>query len=77
VNQRLLRYDALAEHADAEEMARIFRDRRSTLYLLGLLLALAAYVPLLGLFAPVLFALAFIHYLLGALNSTRLSRPSA
>ncbi|HEX6295559.1 MAG TPA: EI24 domain-containing protein [Burkholderiales bacterium] len=77
VNQRLLRYDALAEHADAEEMARIFRDRRSTLYLLGLLLALAAYVPLLGLFAPVLFALAFIHYLLGALNSARLSRPSA
>lgn len=77
VNQRLLRYDALAEHADAQEMARIFRDRRSTLYLLGLLLALAAYVPLLGLFAPVLFGLAFIHYLLGALNSTRLSRPSA
>jgi hypothetical protein len=77
VNQRLLRYDALAEHADVQEMARIFRDRRSTLYLLGLLLALAAYVPLLGLFAPVLFGLAFIHYLLGALHSTRLSRPSA
>ena len=77
VNQRLLRYDALAEHAAPEEMARLFRDRRGTLYLLGLLLALAAYVPLLGLFAPVLFGLAFIHYLLGALNSTRLSRPSA
>lgn len=77
VNQRLLRYDALAEHADAEEMARIFRECRGTLYLLGLLLALAAYVPLLGLFAPVLFGLAFIHYLLGALHSARLSRPSA
>ncbi len=77
VNQRLLRYDALAEHADREEMARLFRERRATLYLLGLLLALAAYVPLLGLVAPVLFGLAFIHYLLGALNSTRLSRPSA
>jgi CysZ protein len=77
VNQRLLRYDALAEHADREEMARLFREQRGSLYLLGLLLALAAYVPLLGLLAPVLFGLAFIHYLLGALNSTRLSRPSA
>ncbi len=71
VNQRLLRYDALAEHADAAEMARIFRRRRGALYLLGLLLALVAYVPLLGFFAPVLFGLAFIHYLLGALAAER------
>ncbi|MGH8740949.1 MAG: EI24 domain-containing protein [Burkholderiales bacterium] len=75
VNQRLLRYDALAEHADRDEMARIFREHRSSLYLMGLLLALAAYVPVLGLLAPVLFGLAFIHYLLGALNSGRLSQP--
>jgi len=71
VNQRLLRYDALAEHADAGEMARIFRTRRGALYVLGLLLALVAYVPLLGFFAPVLFGLAFIHYLLGALAAER------
>jgi len=71
VNRRLLRYDALAEHADAAEMARIFRARRGPLYVLGLLLALAAYVPLLGFFAPVLFGLAFIHYLLGALAAER------
>lgn len=74
VNQRLLRYDALAEHADREEMARLIREQRGSLYLLGLLLAVAAYVPLLGLLAPVLFGLAFIHYLLAALNSSRLSR---
>ena len=67
VNQRLLRYDALTEHADANEMRRIFRARRGSLYLLGVLLALAAYVPIIGFFAPVLFGLAFIHYLLGAL----------
>jgi hypothetical protein len=72
-NQRLLRYDALAEHADAEEMRRLFRERRGSLYLLGLMLALAAYVPLVGFFAPVLFGLAFIHYLLGALDNARLS----
>jgi CysZ protein len=71
VNQRLLRYDALAEHADPEEMGRIFRDRRGALYLLGLLLGLAAYVPLVGFFAPVVFGLAFIHYLLGALERAR------
>ena len=71
VNQRLLRYDALAEHADAGEMTRIFRSRRGALYVLGLLLALAAYVPLIGFFAPVLFGLAFIHYLLGALAGER------
>ena len=71
VNQRLLRYDALAEHADGQEMAHLFRTRRGGLYLLGALLALAAYVPLLGFFAPVLFGLAFIHYLLSALATER------
>ena len=71
VNQRLLRYDALAEHADGREMAHLFRARRGGLYLLGALLALAAYVPLLGFFAPVLFGLAFIHYLLSALAAER------
>jgi hypothetical protein len=71
VNQRLLRYDALAEHADAGEMTRVFSERRGALYLMGLLLALVAYVPILGFFAPVVFGLAFIHYLLGALAAYR------
>jgi len=77
VNQRLLRYDALAEHADAEEMRRLFRRHRGTLYLLGLLLALAAYIPIVGFFAPVLFGLAFIHYLLGALAAERAAHNGA
>jgi len=71
VNQRLLRYDALAEHADAPEMKRIFGRRFGSLYLMGFLLALLAYVPIVGFFAPVLFGLAFIHYLLGALAAYR------
>jgi CysZ protein len=70
-NQRLLRYDALAEHADQAEMARIFRERRGALYLLGFLLALLAYVPLIGFVGPVVFGLAFIRYLLGALQESR------
>ena len=71
VNQRVLRYDALAEHASAEEMQPIFAARRGTLYVLGALLALLAYVPLVGFVAPVLFGLAFIHLLLGELQALR------
>jgi CysZ protein len=71
VNQRLLRYDALAEHAGAQEMAHLFRERRGALYLMGVLLGLVAYVPVLGFFGPVVFGLAFIHYLLGALAAYR------
>jgi hypothetical protein len=71
VNQRLLRYDAVGEHADREEMARLFRERRGTLWLLGLLLALLAYVPFVGFIGPVVFGLAFIRYLLGALQQIR------
>ena len=71
VNQRLLRYDALAEHADAAEMKRVFREQRGPLLTLGFLLALAAYVPFVGFIAPVVFGLAFIRYLLAALDSIR------
>jgi hypothetical protein len=38
---------------------------------MGLILALAAYIPLIGFFAPVLLGLAFIHYLLWALKAQR------
>ena len=71
VNQRILRYDALAEHADAHEMRTVFSQRRVSMYLLGVVLALVAYVPILGLLAPVLFGLAFIHYLLAELEALR------
>ena len=71
VNQRVLRYDALAEHASADEMQALFAAQRKPLYLLGALFALIAYVPLVGFIAPVLFGLAFIHLLLGALQAMR------
>jgi CysZ protein len=71
VNQRLLRHDALCEHAEREEMARIFRERRGALLALGLLLALLAYVPFVGFIGPVVFGLAFIRYLLAALQELR------
>ena len=71
VNQRVLRYDALAEHATADEMRTIFSRRRGVLLLFGVVLALLAYVPLVGFVAPVLFGLAFIHFLLAELEAHR------
>lgn len=71
VNQRVLRYDALAEHASADEMRALFALNRGALYFLGVQLALAAYVPVIGLFAPMLFGLAFIHFLLAELQAYR------
>ena len=71
VNERVLRYDSLAEHATADEMRMIFASRRKALYGLGVVLALLAYVPLVGFVAPVLFGLAFIHLLLGELQTLR------
>ncbi|HEY1289307.1 MAG TPA: EI24 domain-containing protein [Burkholderiales bacterium] len=74
-NQKLLRYDAVSEHADSAEMGSLFRERRGALLVLGLLFALLAYVPFVGFIAPVLFGLAFIRYLLGALQELRAARP--
>jgi hypothetical protein len=71
VNQRVLRYDALAEHADRNEMRAVFAKRKVAMYVLGVVLALVAYVPVVGLFAPVLFGLAFVHYLLAELAALR------
>ena len=71
VNQRLLRYDALSDHASAGEMRELFVKRAGGLYALGFVLALVAYVPVVGFFAPALFALAFVHFALAALRELR------
>ena len=71
LNQRVFRYDALAEHASAWEMQTLIRRDRADLFLLGVALALAGMVPLLGFFAPVYGGLAFIHYCLARLAQLR------
>ena len=71
VNQKVLRYDAVAEHASAGEMLDLFRANRGALYALGVALAVLAYVPPLGLLSPVLSGLAFTHLLLGDLERRR------
>jgi uncharacterized protein involved in cysteine biosynthesis len=71
LNQRLFRYDALAEHASQDEMRAIFSSQRSLLWGLGLLTGLVQFIPILNLFAPVLTALAFIHFGLERLKNLR------
>lgn len=71
LNQRLFRYDAIAEHASAEEMAALFKRERSGWWGLGLLTGLVQFVPLLNFLGPVFAALAFIHFGLGRLKQRR------
>jgi CysZ protein len=71
LNQRLFRYDALAEHASRKEMQTLFVIHQSSWWGLGLLTGLLQFVPLLNLFAPVLTALAFIHFGLARLAHLR------
>ena len=70
-------YDALAEHATTAELAAIRQDRRWVLLALGGVMALLTGVPLLGLLAPSIAALAYIHFCLEALRRQRQAAPAA
>lgn len=76
LNQRLFRYDALVEHACPEEKRAIFLTCRPSLWGLGLLTGLVQFIPFFNLFAPVLAALAFIHFGLARLADLR-HRPDS
>jgi CysZ protein len=71
LNQRLFRYDALAEHASRAEMRALFVRHRKSWWALGLLTGLLQFVPILNLLAPVVTGLAFIHFGLARLQSLR------
>ena len=74
LNQRMFRYDALAEHASADEYREILARAKGRLFLLGLLLAVFYYVPLVNLLVPVVSGLAFTHLCLGELARLRAGR---
>jgi uncharacterized protein involved in cysteine biosynthesis len=76
LNQRLFRYDALSEHASAEEYRAILVASWGRMYLLGIMLALLYYVPLLNLLVPVLSGLAFTHFGLAQLQDLRRRLPA-
>ena len=71
LNQRLFRYDALSDHASAGEYQAILEANWGRMYVLGFMLALLYYVPLLNLLVPVLSGLAFTHFGLAALARLR------
>jgi CysZ protein len=70
-NQRMFRYDALAEHATPAEREAIVRGARGRLFALGLVLAGLYYIPLVNLMVPVLSGLAFTHLCLSELERLR------
>jgi CysZ protein len=74
LNQRLFRYDALAEHASREELQTLLPTQRSSWWGLGLLTSLFQFVPFLNLLAPALTVLAFIHF--GLARLAKLRQPS-
>jgi hypothetical protein len=59
VNQRQFRYEALAEHADADELAALPRAIRGRLFALGFVLAPLALVPFVNLLLPLYAGIAF------------------
>ena len=71
LNQRLFRYDALSEHATADEFRELLARNRTRLYGLGLLLAPLYYVPFVNLAAPVFTGLVFAHFCLAELAEMR------
>lgn len=71
LNQRLFRYDALAEHASAAERAALFRTARGRLFALGLVLSPLSLVPFVNLVAPLYAGLAFTCLCLAELDALR------
>ncbi|MFZ2855738.1 MAG: EI24 domain-containing protein [Rhodocyclaceae bacterium] len=71
LNRRTFAYDALAVHATDAEWRELRRRHARPLLLLGVIMALLAHIPLLGLLAPTLAVLAYLHYTLEALRRMR------
>jgi hypothetical protein len=70
-NQRVYRYDALAEHGARDEIPELIARNRGELFLLGVALAIVGHIPLVGLSMPVYGGLVFIHYCLARLDEAR------
>ena len=72
-NQRVFRYDALAEHGSRDEIRSVIRTSRVPLLGLGMALGVIGYIPILGFFSPVFSALAFTYYSFDKLAAMRVA----
>jgi hypothetical protein len=73
LNSRVMRFDSLVEHASAKERAMISQQYAKQYWLIALAIGALNYIPPLFLLTPVLSALAFGHFSLSVLRSTRSS----
>jgi CysZ protein len=73
-NDRLFRYDALAEHASGDEYVLLKRRAGGQFFLIGCVGAAIQLVPLLNLVAPVYSGLCFVHLGLAELARLRAAR---
>jgi len=71
LTRRTFAYDALAVHATVDEWRLLRRQHGFPMLLLGVILALLAHIPVIGLLTPTLAALAYAHYCLEALRRLR------
>ena len=71
INRRLFMYDALMDHASAEEFAQIKARDSGRLLSLGAVLGFVHYIPILNFFTPIYIGLAYIHFCLTALQRLR------
>jgi len=76
LSQRMFRYDALAEHASAAEIASILREGRIRLFGLGLVLSPLSLVPIVNvLVLPIYAGIAFTELCLSELAALRARTP--
>ena len=71
LNRRTFAYEVLSVHAADEEWRELRKRQSFPLLGLGFVMAALAHVPFLGLLAPSLSALAYIHFCLEALRRMR------
>ena len=71
---RMLRYDALVEHASAQERETLFDRHGKSFFVIGTTVSLLNFVPPLFFLVPILGGLAFTHFGLDALERLRRER---
>ena len=71
LNEKLFRYDALAEHASRGEYGSLVARHRGALFGIGAISALVQTLPFVNILSPVFTGLSFIHYGLARLEALR------
>lgn len=71
LSRRTFGYDVLIGHATPDEWREINRQQAMPMLMLGFVMAALTHVPFVGLLAPSLAALAYIHFCLEALRRLR------